>query len=219
MTHDIVVTCFHEFGHLVHSLIGGRHQWVGIGGTNTEQDFVEAPSQMLEEWMWDAPTLATFAKHYQTGEPIPASLVRQMRRASEFGKALAVRQQMVYAQLSLSIHNRDPKRVDSTAIVKELTTKYLPYPSVNGTHFQTSFGQLDGYSAVYYTYMWSLVIAKDMFARFDRANLLAPGVARKYRDDILAAGGSKPAAALLRDFLGRPFDFKAWEAWLNREEQ
>lgn len=219
MTHDDVVTFFHEFGHLVHALIGGHREWVGIGGTNTEQDFVEAPSQMLEEWTWDAPTLATFAKHYQTGEPIPASLVKQMRRASEFGKALNVRQQMVYAQLSLSLYNRDPKTVDSTALVKELATKYLPYPYVEGTHFQTSFGHLDGYSAVYYTYMWSLVIAKDMFAQFDRANLLAPAVAHKYRDTILAPGGSKPAAELLRDFLGRPFDFKAWEAWLNRDEQ
>jgi thimet oligopeptidase len=219
MTHDDVVTFFHEFGHLVHALLGGHHQWVGIGGTNTEQDFVEAPSQMLEEWTWDAPTLATFAKHYQTGEPIPASLVRQMRRANEFGKALTVRQQMVYARLSLSLYDRDPKTVDTTAMVKELVAKYLPYPFVEGTHMQTSFGHLDGYSAVYYTYMWSLVIAKDLFAQFDRANLLAPGVARKYRDTILAAGGSKPAASLLRDFLGRPFDFKAWEAWLNREEQ
>jgi thimet oligopeptidase len=218
MTHDDVVTFFHEFGHLVHALVGGRHQWVGIGGTSTEQDFVEAPSQMLEEWTWDPATLATFAKHYETNQPIPASLVRQMRRANEFGKALTVRQQMLYARLSLSVYDRDPKSVDTTAMVKEITSRYLPYPYVDGTHFQTSFGHLDGYSAVYYTYMWSLVIAKDMFSQFDRANLLAPVVAHKYRDTILAPGGSKPAAALVQDFLGRPFDFKAWEAWLNRDE-
>ncbi len=219
MTHDDVVTFFHEFGHLVHALVAGRHQWVGIGGNNTEQDFVEAPSQMLEEWTWDPATLATFAKHYQTNEPIPAALVRQMRRASEFGKALTVRQQMVYARLSLSIYDRDPKSVDTTAMVKDLQTKLLPYPFVEGTHFQTSFGHLDGYSAVYYTYMWSLVIAKDLFSQFNQANLLAPAIAKKYRDTILVPGGSKPAAALVRDFLGRPFDFKAWEAWLNRDEQ
>jgi thimet oligopeptidase len=218
MTHDDVVTFFHEFGHLVHGLLAGHHQWVGIGGISTEQDFVEAPSQMLEEWTWDPATLATFAKHYQTNEPIPASLVRQMRRASEFGKALTVRQQMVYAKLSLSIYDRDPKSVDTTTMVKDLTNKYLPYRYVEGTHFQTSFGHLDGYSAVYYTYMWSLVIAKDLFAAFDQRNLLSPTVAAKYRDTILAPGGSKPAAALVRDFLGRPFDFKAWEAWLDREE-
>jgi len=218
MTHDDVETFFHEFGHLVHSLVSGRHQWVGIGGISTEQDFVEAPSQMLEEWTRDVKTLQTFAKHYQTNEPIPAALVARMRRASEFGKALTVRQQMVYAKLSLSIYDREPKSVDTTAMVKDLVGKYLPTPYVEGTHFQTSFGHLDGYSAVYYTYMWSLVIAKDMFSQFDSANLLAPGVAAKYRTAVLAPGGSKPAATLVSDFLGRPFDFKAWERWLNQDE-
>lgn len=218
MTHGDVVTFFHEFGHLVHALLGGRHQWVGIGGTNVEQDFVEAPSQMLEEWTWDPATLALFAKHYQTNEPIPAALVRQMRRASEFGKALGVRQQMIYAKLSLSVYDRDPKTVDTNALVKELTNKYRPTPYVEGTHFQTAFGHLDGYSAVYYSYMWSLVIAKDFFSQFDRANLLAPDVARRYRNSILAPGGSKPADQLVRDFLARPFDFKPWQEWLNREE-
>ena len=218
MTHDDMVTFFHEFGHLVHALLAGHHQWIGIGGNNTEQDFVEAPSQMLEEWTWDPATLATFARHHQTNEAIPATLVKQMRRASEFGKALGVRTQMVYAKLSLSFYDRDPKEVDTTAMVKDLMTKYRPFPFVEGTHFQTSFGHLDGYSAVYYTYMWSLVIAKDLFSQFDRANLLAAPVAYKYRDTILAPGGSKPAAQLVRDFLGRSFDFKAWEDWLNRDE-
>ena len=218
MTHDDVVTFFHEFGHLVHALVSGRHQWIGISGISTEQDFVEAPSQMLEEWTWDPATLATFARHYETNQPIPEALVKQMRRASEFGKALNVRQQMVYARLSLSIYDREPKAVDTTAMVKEIVSKYTPYPFVEGTHFQTSFGHLDGYSAVYYTYMWSLIIAKDLFSQFDRANLLAPTVARKYRDTILAPGGSKPAAALVRAFLGRPFAFEPWEKWLNSDE-
>jgi thimet oligopeptidase len=217
MTHDDVVTFFHEFGHLVHALLSGRHQWIGISGITTEQDFVEAPSQMLEEWTWDPDTLASFAKHYETKRPIPAALVQQMRRASEFGKALNVRQQMLYARLSLSVYDRDPKSVDTTALVKEITNRYTPYSYVDGTHFQTSFGHLDGYSAVYYTYMWSLVIAKDLFSQFDRANLLAPAVARRYRDTVLAPGGSKPAATLVREFLGRPFEFNAWQEWLNRE--
>ncbi|HET9830814.1 MAG TPA: M3 family metallopeptidase, partial [Vicinamibacterales bacterium] len=218
MTHDDVQTFFHEFGHLVHTLVSGRHQWIGISGINTEQDFVEAPSQMLEEWTWDPTTLQTFAKHYQTNEPIPTTLVTRMRRASEFGKAMTVRQQMVYAKLSLSVYDRDPKSVDTTAMVKDLVNKYTRSPYVEGTHFQTSFGHLDGYSAVYYTYMWSLVIAKDMFSQFDRRDLLAPTVASKYRTDVLAPGGSKPAATLVADFVGRPFSYKAWEDWLNREE-
>jgi thimet oligopeptidase len=218
MTHDDVETFFHEFGHLVHGLVSGRHAWIGISGISTEQDFVEAPSQMLEEWTWDPKTLQTFAKHYQTNQPIPTELVTRMRRASEFGKAMNVRTQMVYAKLSLSIYDRDPKNVDTNAMVKDLINRYTKTPYVEGTHFQASFGHLDGYSAVYYTYMWSLVIAKDMFSQFDRSNLLAPAVASKYRTTVLAPGGSKPAAALVTDFLGRPFDYKAWETWLNREE-
>lgn len=215
MTHDDVVTFFHEFGHLIHFLLAGQHQWVGIGGISTEQDFVEAPSQMLEEWSWDPATLATFAKHYQTNEPIPVALVKQMKRASEFGKGSQVRRQMVYAKLSLSIYDRDPKQVDTDAMTKQLMNQYQPFPYVEGTHFQTAFGHLDGYSAVYYTYMWSLVIAKDMFSKFDRSNLFAQGVARSYRDQILAPGGTRPAAELVKNFLGRPFDFASWRAWLN----
>ncbi|MBC7910087.1 MAG: Zn-dependent oligopeptidase, partial [Pyrinomonadaceae bacterium] len=93
MEHDDVITFFHEFGHLIHELLAGRQRWIGIAGISTERDFVEAPSQMLEEWTWDPATLATFAKHYQTGEPIPAALVKQMKRAKDFGKALGVRRQ------------------------------------------------------------------------------------------------------------------------------
>jgi thimet oligopeptidase len=215
MQHADVVTFFHEFGHLIHTLLAGRHDWVGIGGISTERDFVEAPSQMLEEWAWDPATLATFAKHYKTGEPIPPALVKQMRRANEFAKALGVRRQMVYAKLSLSIYDRDPSQVDTDKLMRALTEQYQPFPFVEDTHFQTAFGHLDGYSAVYYTYMWSLVIAKDMFSQFDKTNLLAPGAAKRYRDTVLAPGGSKPAARLVENFLGRPFNFKAWQAWLN----
>jgi thimet oligopeptidase len=215
MSHDDVVTFFHEFGHLIHFLVAGRHEWVGIGGISTEQDFVEAPSQMLEEWAWDAGTLATFARHYETGEPIPPDLVKQMKRASEFGKGLTVRRQMVYAKLSLSIYDRDPAEVDTDVLMRSLTKQYQPFPFVEDTHFQTAFGHLDGYSAIYYTYMWSLVIAKDLFSKFDKTHMLAPGVAKQYRETVLAPGGSRPAALLVEDFLCRPSNFAAWQAWLD----
>jgi thimet oligopeptidase len=215
MSHDDVITFFHEFGHLIHFLVAGRHKWVGIGGISTEQDFVEAPSQMLEEWAWDARTLATFARHYQTGEPIASGLVKQMKRASEFGKGLAVRRQMVYAKLSLEIYDKNPREVDTDVLIRNLTRQYQPFPFVEETHFQTAFGHLDGYSAIYYTYMWSLVIAKDLFSKFDKSHMLAPGVAKQYREAVLAPGGSRPAASLVEEFLGRPSNFKAWQAWLN----
>jgi thimet oligopeptidase len=215
MEHDDVQTFFHEFGHLLHELFAGRHYWVGLAGTRTEQDFVEAPSQMLEEWTWDPATLQSFARHYQTNQPIPVELVKQMKRASEFGKGLTVRRQMVYAKLSLSIYDRKPSEVNTDAMIKGLTEQYQPYPFVENTHWQSSFGHLDGYSAVYYTYMWSLVIAKDMFSQFDRSNLMAPGVAKRYREAVLTPGGSKPATKLVETFLNRPFNFKAWQEWLN----
>jgi thimet oligopeptidase len=216
MEYSDVRTFFHEFGHLLHTLFAGRHEWVGIGGIRTEHDFVEAPSQMLEEWTQDPAVLATFAKHHETGQPIPAELVNRMVRANEFGKGLGVRRQMVYARTSLSIYDREPSRVNTDEIVKEWVAKYQKFPYVPDTHFQTAFGHLDGYSAVYYTYMWSLVIAKDMFSKFDPANLLDPVTARHYRDAVLAPGGSAPAAKLVEDFLGRPFSFEAYRAWLNR---
>src|ERR1044071_9754498 len=149
---------------------------------------------MLEEWAWDAGTLATFARHYETGEPIPAALIKQMKRASEFGKGLTVRRQMVYAKLSLSIYDRNPEEIDTDLLIQGLTRQYQPFPFVEGTHFQTAFGHLDGYSAMYYTYMWSLVIAKDLFSKFDRQAMLVPGVARPYGEMILAPGGARPAA-------------------------
>ena len=217
MTYDQVTTFFHEFGHLIHAVASGRQQWIGLTRVG-ERDFIEAPSQMLEEWVSDPATLATFAKHYQTNEPIPASLVRQMRRANELGRGYDTRQQMVYAGLSLALHNRDPKTADPMAIYEELVTRNLPTPFLEGAHFPASFTHLSNanYTASYYTYMWSLVIAKDLFSAFDSKDLLSPKIARRYREKILAQGGAKPAAELVRDFLGRPFSFTAWEAWLNQ---
>ncbi len=215
MEHGDVETFFHEFGHLLHHLFAGRQPWMGIAGISTEWDFVEAPSQLLEEWAWDAKTLQTFAKHYQTDEPIPSDLVTLMRRADEFGKGLQVRTQMYYAKLSLSCYDRDPEQVNTDDLVKTLREKYTPYKYVDGTHFQTSFGHLDGYSAIYYTYMWSLVIAKDLLTKFDHNNMMKADVATKYRTTILDAGGSKQAKALVKDFLGRDFQFEGWKKWLE----
>jgi len=219
MTHDEVRTLFHEFGHVVHRLTGGHRQWAGLSSVAMERDFVEAPSQMLEEWLWDPATLASFARHYQTGEPVPSRLVMQMRRASEFGQGLEVKGQMVFAKASLAYHDRDPAKVDTTALWKEIHNQYLPYPHVEGTYRQAVFVHLGnpGYASAYYTYMWALVIAKDLFSAFEGKNLLEPGLARRYMNTVLAAGSSKPAADLVRQFLGRPFNFTAWQNWLNRD--
>jgi thimet oligopeptidase len=217
MEHSDVRTFFHEFGHLLHHVLGGHTRWAGQSGVATEWDFVEAPSQMLEEWVWDPEVLGRFARHVETGAPIPADLVRRMKAADEYGKGLMVRQQMFYAATSLELHRRPPEGLDTTVLVAELQERYTPFRHVPGTYFQESFGHLDGYSAIYYTYMWSLVIAKDLFGPFRQAGLLEPEPARRYRKAVLEAGGSKPAAELVKDFLGRPHAFDAYEAWLDSE--
>jgi len=215
MEHGSVRTFFHEFGHLLHHVLGGHTRWVGQSGVATEWDFVEAPSQMLEEWIWDLETLQTFARHHATGEPLPAALLAAARAADEYGKGLWVRQQMFYAATSLEFHARNPRGLDTTKLMAELQDRYTPFKYVEGTYFHESFGHLDGYSAIYYTYMWSLVIAKDLFSVFKKEGLLNPAPARRYRRAILEAGGSKPAAELVRDFLGRPYDFSAYQQWLD----
>ncbi|HEY6865660.1 MAG TPA: M3 family metallopeptidase [Candidatus Eisenbacteria bacterium] len=214
MEHADVRTLFHEFGHLLHNLFA-RQRWIGIGGIRPEADFIEVPSQLLEEWVWDPEVLGTFARHVETGAPIPAELVRRLKRASEFGKGLQMRRQMVFAHFSLSAFDRPPAGLDLDALLRDYTERYVPFPFVDGTHFVCGFGHLDGYSALYYSYMWSLVIAKDFFEAFDRARLMDPGVARRYREAVLEPGGSMPAAAMVERFLGRPFRFDAFERWLN----
>ena len=211
MDHDDVVTLFHEFGHLLHHVLAGRHRWVNFSGVATEWDFVEAPSQLLEEWAWDAGVLQTFARN-AGGEPIPTELVAKMRDAEDFGKALSACQQMSYAAISYLFHLERPD--DLTARVRELE-KISRVAAVPGGHMHAGFGHLEGYSSAYYTYMWSLVIAKDLFSAFDPDDLFASAVALRYRDLILAPGGSKDAADLVADFLGRPYDTKAFTAWLN----
>ncbi|HET7224723.1 MAG TPA: M3 family metallopeptidase, partial [Candidatus Eisenbacteria bacterium] len=212
-----VNTFFHEFGHLLHAQFSGHHRWVGIGGIRTEQDFVEAPSQMLEEFMMEPQVLQTFARHYQTNQVIPAELVRKMKRAHEFGQGLDVRRQMVLADYSLEVFNLPPGSFDQDTLCKELNDRYTFYPFVPGTHFQCGFDHLNGYGAGYYTYMWSEVIAKDLFAQFDKNDLLDPKVATRYRDAVLAPGGSAPARQLVESFLGRPVSFEAYRRWLDNE--
>jgi len=215
MEHDHVQTFFHEFGHLLHHIFGGQVRFSGLSGVETEWDFVEAPSQLLEEWCWDAQTLATFARHVETGDGLPAELLARAKAADEYGKGLFVRQQMFYAALSLELHRKDPRGLQATTTVQHLQERYTPFRYVPGTHLETSFGHLDGYSATYYTYMWSLVIAKDLFSVFLKEGLLNPAPAQRYRKAVLAPGGSKPAEELVKDFLGRTYDFKAFADWLN----
>jgi thimet oligopeptidase len=211
MEHSDVVTLFHEFGHLLHHVLGGHQRWVRLSGVATEWDFVEAPSQLLEEWAWDAGVLEGFATD-DSGQAIPAALVARMREANDFAKGMQTRNQMFYAALSYHVH-RDPP-ADISALSRELQATYSMVTPLPDTHFHTAFGHLDDYSSGYYTYMWSLVIAKDLFSAFDADNLYDAEIAGRYRDRILAQGGRKDAADLVEDFLGRSFGFESFAEWL-----
>jgi thimet oligopeptidase len=214
LEHEDVVTMFHEFGHLMHHILGGHQPWITQSGVATEWDFVEAPSQMFEEWAWSGGTLARFARHYQTGEVIPPELVEKMRRADKFGLGTATVQQIFYASISLGFHRADPDALDQLAEVQRLQQRYTPFAYVPGTRFHASFGHLVGYSAMYYTYQWSLVIAKDLLTPFEASGLMAKEVTFAYRDKVLVPGGSRDAIELVRDFLGRDYDFLAYERFL-----
>jgi thimet oligopeptidase len=214
MEHQHVVTLFHEFGHLVHYVLGAAQRWVRFSGVATEWDFVEAPSQMLEEWAWNADVLRSFAVDGD-GAPIPAELVARMRAAKDFGKGIYIRSQLFYTAVSYLLYRDRP--VEHTQAVRDLQARYDLVDFLDGTHFQTAFGHLSGYTSAYYTYLWSLVIAKDLFSAFDPSDLFDPSVARRYRDRVLGQGGCQDAADLVTDFLGRPFGFDAFAAWLDRE--
>jgi thimet oligopeptidase len=216
MEHDDVETFLHEFGHLLHSLFGGHQRWIDFSGVATEWDFVEAPSQLLEEWSLDPKTLQTFAKHHETGEPIPAELIQKLRVARDFGNGTYVTQQNFYTSISLNIYNRDPSEVDLDKMQRELEERYGSFEFIPGTHMYANFGHLEGYSAMYYTYMWSLVIAKDLFSGFDPDDMLNPETATEYRKKVLDPGGTRDASELIQDFLGREYNFEAFRNWLNR---
>ena len=211
-----VETFFHEFGHLLHHVLGGNQRWAAQSGVKTEWDFVEAPSMMLQEWAQNAESLARFARHFESGEAIPAALVQQMVAAKEFGKGLQTRRQMFLSAVSLNYYNRPPG-FDPIQLATELQVKFLPFrrEMVEGTFFPLAFGHLEGYSAIYYTYIWSSVIAKDLLTVFDAEGYLNPAPAGRYRRAILEAGGSDDAANLVKAFLGRDSNFEAYGRWLD----
>jgi len=217
MQYSDVVTFFHEFGHLMHAILGGQTEWAGLSGFATEGDFIEVPSQMLEEFFRDEKLLQAFAKHYETGEVLPAELIQRMKSAGSFGRADWVRAQLYYTTLSLNLHDQDPAGLDLDATTKQLYQSLQPWTWLDGNKMYASFGHLTGYSSNYYTYAFDKVIALDFFAQFDPSDLLGCEAGAKYRKTVLEQGGSKPGRELVRDFLGRDEEFASFSHWLNEE--
>ena len=217
MQYNDVVTYFHEFGHLMHAILGGHTEWAGLSGFATEGDFIEVPSQMLEEFFRDVDLLQSFARHYETGEVLPAELIRKMKLAGAFGRADWVRSQLYYTTLSLDLHDQDPDGIDLDRITKSLYESLQPWQWIDGNRMYASFGHLTGYSSNYYTYAYDKVIALDFFGQFNAENLLTCEAAGKYRKLVIEQGGSRPGRQMVRDFLGRDEEFSAFTNWLNEE--
>ena len=219
LEYDDVVTFFHEFGHLMHNILGGQQQWSGISGFTTETDFVEAPSQMLEEFFHDSGILRSFAKHYQTNEPLPVDLIEKMNKADAFARASGIQRQLFYSTYALDVHDRPPDTIDLDALLKADYTRFYPFQFADGNRFYASFTHLMGYSSNYYTYLLDKVIALDFFSQFDKKDLLGGEAAMRYRKTVLEPGGSKPGTELVKDFLGRPQNLDAFKAWMEEEFQ
>ena len=217
MQYSDVVTCFHEFGHLMHEVLGGRQRWAAQSGIATEGDFVEVPSQMLEEFFEDPELVGTFARHYQTGEPIPHDVFARMVRASAHGRALGVLTQVMYATYSLDTHDKRAADLDLDALLRAGYDRFSLYEFVDGNRMYAAFTHLVGYTSNYYTYLYDKVMALEFFAQFDPGKLIDGPMAMRYRGQVLEPGGSKPARELVEAFLGREVSMSALTHWIARE--
>jgi thimet oligopeptidase len=216
LTHDEVETFFHEFGHCLHTILGETRHW-DFAGTGVERDFVEAPSQMFENWVWDAAVLATFARHYETGEPLPQKLLDAMVAARRLASGIEAEHQFYYGLVDFAYHTDEDGEVDTTQVQADLFSDVEIYDSVPHTWFQAGFGHLVGYQAGYYGYQWSLVYAQDMFQRFKELGMLDPEAGRYYREKILSRGGTLDGLDLVRDYLGREPEMDAYLKHLGLE--
>ena len=215
MDHKDVVTFFHEFGHLIHHLLAQNSPWLSTSGINVEWDFVEAPSQLLEEWAWDPKVLARFAKN-AAGKTLPARTVDAMKKAEEFGKGVELARQLFYAAYSFHMHTQDVATLDLEAFTSAEYAAWSPYPRPPEDRLYANFAHLIGYKSAYYTYQWSLAIAKDLFGRFKAKGLLDPAVAADYRTMVLEPGGTDKAENLIKKFLGRDRNLDAYRDWITK---
>ena len=213
--HNDVVTFLHEFGHLLHDMVSGHTQYSLQSIDHVQMDFIEAPSQMLEEWAWDYDTLKTFATDSQ-GHAIPEDLVRRMNAASQFGEASRWKENIANAAISLDFYNRKPG-FDTGALAYDDTGRYDIYPAMTGLHTYASDTHLNSYSALVYTYLWSKVIAVDLKTRFSVEGMHNIATAKAYLRTVLAPGASEDGNDLIRNFLGRPFSFEAFQARFSIE--
>jgi thimet oligopeptidase len=197
-----VETFFHEFGHALHAVLGAT-EIASLSGTHTKTDFVELPSQMLEEWLMDKEILKKVSAHYLTGESLPDTIIDTIIKLKNLSSGYFVTRQTYLSSIALSYFGSGEHK-DPHTIMEELYTEIMtPFAFERDNHFYTSFGHLTGYGAKYYGYLWSKVFALDIFVTIKKHGLLDPVIGQKYVKEVLSKGGAQDPNELLYNFLGR----------------
>lgn len=211
LTLEEVLTLFHEFGHALHGMLSNC-KYQGLAGTNVFWDFVELPSQIFENWVYEKECLDLFAKHFETGETLPAELVEKIKASSNFHEGRATLRQISFAMLDMAWHNANPSQVsDVEKFEKQVTEVARLMPNIPGTASSTSFSHIfqGGYSAGYYSYKWAEVLDADAFEAFKENGIFSREVAQKFHNSILSQGGSRHPMELYKEFRGREPDSSA----------
>lgn len=217
LSHDEVVTLFHEFGHIMHQTLT-QAPYASLSGSSVDRDFVEAPSQMLENWAYSAEILNLVSGHYQDkNRKLPAQIIQKLVESRDFNQGYSYTRQLLFGLLDLNYHMMKGE-VDTSQIYRKLHQEIIGIDAIKNSHFQASFGHLmGGYDAGYYGYLWSLVYAADMFTKFEKAGLRNPEVGLLYRKTVLEQGKMVDAFQILEEFLGRKPNFEAFYKNLHIE--